>query len=347
MEPEREPSSSAQSSREPQGLLYILVSAFASLFGWSLSKQNPHDSNNPQDNANNATDSGQNRDIRPVRVIIDSLPPPIPPSSEEKAEKDKEKRRNKLKFYAELIVGFFVIVYTIVSIGLWWEARKSAEATDTALGISQKQLEATDRPWLKITFTAEGRGFYFREDGSAELTLRTHIKNIGHSVANGVIVLNEMFLPSDADGGGFTEPVEHQKIVCDVANKTVGSPEDQRQQNDMLSMVIFPDDTDESHTIGMFISKADIDARKSQVHEGPGFAKVPGGKRIVPYVVGCVDYEFGTSTRHHQTGFIYIVQRRIQVPPNIYPFVMIDITQQVAPSDVALMKYGFGGFAAN
>jgi len=244
---------------------------------------------------------------------------------------------------------WFEIVALIVVICYTRYAGQQVKSMNQTLGevrkqtvAIQSQLEVTDRPWLKVSFTAEGRGFYFAGDGSAELSLRAHIQNIGHSVATAVVVPHEMFLLSDANNSIFKEPMEHQTALCGSANnKAVGSPEDQKQQNAMLAMVIFPNDTNESQTIGLVISKSDIDARKSLTPEGPG------GKRILPVIVGCIDYEFGTSTRHHQTGFIYEVERRIQVPPNVYPLVMIDITEQVSASDVVLTNYGFGGFVAN
>jgi hypothetical protein len=67
--------------------------------------------------------------------------------------------------------------------------------------------------------------------------------------------------------------------------------------------------------------------------------KVPGGKRISPVIVGCVDYEFGTALRHHQTKFIYEVRQPIHS--------VIDVNQPVLADQVELDEYGFGGFVAD
>jgi hypothetical protein len=337
---------------EPRNLLYIFIWVFSLLFGWFLSKRKapvkqPVNGQQPQDTSARAGDRRQDVANPPLRVMIESFPPgPIP----EKHWNSKERSKNRREWGQFIIsVGTLLVVaiYTCVSWRQWRTMDRTFSEMQKQTVAIQSQLEVTDRPWLKVSFTAEGQGFHF-DGGGAGLSLRAHIQNIGHSVATGVIIPNEMFLPSDASGSIFKEPIEHQSAICGgTNNKAVGSAEDQKQQNEMLAMVIFPGDINESHTIGMAISKSEIDARKNQVPEGPGFTKVPGGKRIIPYIVGCVDYEFGTSTHHHQTRFIYEVERRIQVAPNVYPFVMIDVTEQVPASNVALTEYGFGGFVAN
>jgi hypothetical protein len=87
--PEREPSSSAQSSRGPQGLLYILVSAFASWFGWSLSKVKTPNENSgepvpPQDTPNNPHDPTPRN-----ATIVPNIPPS--PANSNNANRSQKK----------------------------------------------------------------------------------------------------------------------------------------------------------------------------------------------------------------------------------------------------------------
>src|ERR1035437_3650941 len=92
-------SSSPQNSDEPKGLLYILVSTLAFSLGWFLSKRRTpqlHESNQPQDTTDAQPKADQNMSVRPVGVVIDSVPPTNPPTDEEKAEKNREQKARRL-----------------------------------------------------------------------------------------------------------------------------------------------------------------------------------------------------------------------------------------------------------
>lgn len=116
----------------------------------------------------------------------------------------------------------------------------------------------------------------------------------------------------------------------------------------MGETVIFPNDTEESWTYGKGLSKPDLDSATTIIPQGKGFPRVSGGKRIVPIIVGCVDYQYGTSTRHHQTQFIYEVQRfdRVANSKRLYPIYSIEVPRPIPALDVVLTKYAFSGFYA-
>jgi hypothetical protein len=222
------------------------------------------------------------------------------------------------------------------------QAARSADAVKTGTEIARNQLELSERPWIRISFTVGAQGFSF-QNGSAGLPLQAHIQNTGHSVATGVIVPVKMFLAYD-ENGIFIEPLKRQKDLCDpVAEMPTGD----RQLGDM-ALTIFPGDTDVSMSYGVGVGKDEIDSAKTLIPQGSESPKVGGGKRILPIVVGCVDYQYATSTHHHQTRFIYQVQRVDRsLPPGVYPVISIEVPKTVAPDDVVLQKYAFGGFLAN
>ena len=68
------------------------------------------------------------------------------------------------------------------------------------------------------------------------------------------------------------------------------------------------------------------------------------GKYIETVVAGCVDYLYGTATRHHQTGFIFTINRFEPTRPN--DVIAIKVGEQLPPNRIALIKYAFGGFYA-
>jgi hypothetical protein len=305
-------------------LLDILIPAFAFFCGWFLSRQNSQGSIKPQNHVGDVVGRRQNGDAQGVPVIIDSMPAPTP-SVEEKRENAMENRRKTIKFYAELVVSFFVCVYTVVSVGLWCEARESAEATRMALVTSQRQLDATERPWLKVSLVAGAITF---QQGGMQFAMTPQITNIGHSVATGVVVpINVMLASSSEDF--FKEPLRKQAELCDpIASKPLSNQQDETQ------MSVFPDSTDSSLVVGSGFSEKEL-------RQAPNANSNFRAKHIVPIVIGCVDYQYGTAIRHHQTRFIYEVFRSGTAPNT-----SIEVGTDVPGNDVRLVPYPFGGFHA-
>jgi hypothetical protein len=207
------------------------------------------------------------------------------------------------------------------------EMLKSNQATKSALEISQKQLELTERSWLTVDFAPESITFY---EGGMQFALHARVTNIGHSVATGVVVPIEIFLASDAKSI-FKEPFKRQKNLCDeIAMKPISV-----QQNE-TEMVVFPNDN-VSLVLGLQIDKSEIESTPTaNLHYNV--------KHILPIVVGCVDYQYGTSKRHHQTRFIYRVQPIDHTDPHLGTF---EVGRGVPAANVHLSAYTSGGFFAD
>jgi hypothetical protein len=148
---------------------------------WShtlVSKTEPPNPHNPKDKANATT----GRDLTPVRVIVDSFPPSPPLSEEEKAKKHRQERREKVKFVAELIIGFFVVVYTIASIALWFTARHANEIANQSVVNADINFRRDERAWMAFKFM-EG-SLTFTLDKS--FLVPTELVNVGKTPAKNV-----------------------------------------------------------------------------------------------------------------------------------------------------------------
>jgi hypothetical protein len=109
---------------EGRGLLYVLLSAFAFSSGWLISKvrtpvEQPIDSEPTQNNSEGERSGRQSISNHPIRVVVESLPPPEPPKHERQAEKKKDRRPQ----WGILVVNFLtltaVIVYACITYGQW------------------------------------------------------------------------------------------------------------------------------------------------------------------------------------------------------------------------------------
>ena len=142
------PSSCPQISPWLLYLPYILGGAFLVLvIAYKFSQRKTFlDKTKPPDNhqaeANDTTYGGMDLGY-PVRVIVDRLPPSPSPPEADKAEHERTKKREKLKFYAEiftvfLAAGLFAVTYsyTKYSYNMWCEMIRQNNLTQKNLGLS-------------------------------------------------------------------------------------------------------------------------------------------------------------------------------------------------------------------
>src|ERR1017187_9841678 len=96
----------------------------------------------------------------PISVIC--VPPA--PSSEEEAEKKKQKRRKTIKFRVEIAGIVILLVYAFFTILIWCATKKAADAAKQSADAATlqsatavKQLEISERAWIKTTFEGKIR----------------------------------------------------------------------------------------------------------------------------------------------------------------------------------------------
>jgi len=291
-----------------------------------------------------STDCHENQPFPRGPFSVISLPRTL--SVEEQAEKEKKEGRKTISFWVRIASLGVLVVYAGVTILIWCANKKAADAAmiaamaaKTASETAQKQLEQTERPWLKVSFSVQPPGITF-QDGGMQLNIVPRIENIGHSVATGVVSPMKIFLADDEESL-FNAPLKRQKEFCD---KLASQPVSHRQETSEVA--IFPSDSDSSWGYGLGLSKAEVDAAKDR---GPASGtKATGPKLLIPIVYGCVDYVYGTSERHHQTRFILELQQvnRTQTVPARIPTIAIRAGQPVDAVNVVITKYPFGGFNA-
>jgi hypothetical protein len=230
------------------------------------------------------------------------------------------REQSKAADWALVVVSCLAVVAAIWSAfifqGQLTEARNATKA-------AQEQLETMDRPWVSITLAPNGP-LTFTNDG-LNVNLHVHLENIGHGVANNVAIHHVGFLTNDR----FHEPMKRQDALCSPDKLTEGG----------ISSSIFPGKSDDSLFIGDNISNAAIASNSITSPNAPG-AIITG-----LFFVGCVDYEYGLATKHHQTRFVYQVGRAM---PNMPPDVLgaIYVGQSLPAQEVRVARWLFGGDGA-
>ena len=228
----------------------------------------------------------------PIRVDIQSAPI-IPPAVTEYYT--SENRERKGKNIRETIRLVLETVGVVAAISAAVFTLRTLHQVQEQIGIMQKQLEQSDRAWIKVEVdplmgapnSLIPTSLFFDRDGVGHLGVHTALNNIGKSVASHVQVRIDALATSLTEY--FRTPVEEQKALCDKPPQP-GSID--------AATTIFPGDKDEGQWALSF-----------QTRSVP--ATIPGmslGKAITVVVYGCVDYDFANAMKMHQTGFLYEVR---------------------------------------
>jgi hypothetical protein len=270
--------------------------------------------------------------VAPPTNIVVSLPAAITAyyeteHSERSVRSKRENTRRRIE-YAGIGTAVLLALFTGLTLK---EVSKQAKSAQQQVGIMQKQLEAADRPWIKIRVEAS-RDITYTASGDGQFYFSAVMKNIGHSVATEVALKFAVVVPKG--NGVFTEPVERQRKLCGTPPKSIVKDSD----HDLRSSV-FPGDETEPLGFGTNISVMEM--KDGALH----FPSAADGKPVTgtffsPYLVGCVDYTFGTATIRHQTGFIYNIARTDSRDVHPLAFKMGGV---VPRAKVFLERYVFGG----
>ena len=141
MEHEKEPSSLSQKPSLLRGLLgtLIAVSSIAFYF-WSKSgTPDRHDSSNtahPQDTTTNPSEDRP--PVAPLRVIVERIKEPLPPSPEVEARENRKEGREQLNLDTQRVIAFFAFAYATVAIFQWCALLNSNKINREALTSVQR-----------------------------------------------------------------------------------------------------------------------------------------------------------------------------------------------------------------
>jgi len=204
LDPEKVPSSPSQNSLWPLTLLGTLLFAF-----WSSKKSGQiNQANSKPVHVDDSTNIKGNAAPRKSPVIAKIPPTPTQYVGPDRRKDDTPPWKEKLEI-AAFCGGLALLVVNIglfiVNVHQSRSTEKAATAAETASETARKQLEKSERPWLKVSFFVQQPGITFK-DGGMQLNITPRIENIGHSVATGVVSPMQMFLADDADTM-FIEPL--------------------------------------------------------------------------------------------------------------------------------------------
>jgi hypothetical protein len=236
-----------------------------------------------------------------------------------------DKTNNRI-MRATIVIAAATCIYAVIASLQWCTMSKQLDIANGQLLTMQKQLELTDRSWIKLNLALNGPLTFKDRNRNIFVFFNVIMKNIGHSTAIKVKFAYDVYLaPFNQDF--FKEPLKRQKELCN--RLSTESPDALHEVVD----TIMPGD----EYIGATSGGATI-TKSSLIHLGtlPAF--------IDPIVYGCVDYQYGSSTTHHSTPFVYHIT---QPDPLTGHNKMIVIGHNIPADKLTLERYFYGGLPAN
>jgi hypothetical protein len=183
-------------------------------------------------------------------------------------------------------------------------ADRSAKAAEETAKAAAQQLELGERAWVKVTEvkprgnTPPVQSLSFQEVGDRKVprlryqvtfNYEIHLKILGRSPALNINVWPELYLALWGDNVNYAgKVVAEENRVCDEFAK-------RKKESKNAGTAAFPDETPV-----VYQGASALVFEESKVH----FSDAPG-EYILPVLIGCVDYQFQSSGRHHQTRFVY------------------------------------------
>jgi hypothetical protein len=262
----------------------------------------------------------------------------VPPAihdyyASEQRDRPKKTRVENARLALEcigVVAAIFAGIYTFRTLD---QVGKQADAAQRQVSIMQRQLEATDRPWVEVVSATSTNGLQFfrklnnRHPGlDAEFSIKG--KNIGHSVALHVKATSRVIF-------GIFDPESLLKIENAVC----------REQKPLYSseeITLFPDrDSGNRLTYGIaggYPQDLPTEALMPRVQGVIGIS-------VFPVIVGCITYQIPNALgRIHHTGFAYEFQRsEFAKRPGVYQQSPFDIRSNIPASGIVLIEpQGFG-----
>ena len=205
---------------------------------------------------------------------------------------------------ATVVMAVATAIYAVYA-GRQWKAIKdqlpelhaAAEAAKDSAKATGKQLEMSERPWMKAEFSVQ-QPIEFQANGDMGVRVHVVMTNIGHSVATDV----RLVLGADPEGGGlwFTQVPKEQKDMCENWRNFPST-------GNGSSTTLFPGEgvvEDDSFVV----TREQMRKVEAEV----------GGKEVITGIAlfGCVNYGFAFASEHHQTGSTYDLILPSPQPPH-------------------------------
>jgi hypothetical protein len=210
------------------------------------------------------------------------------------------KNPNNLPFH---LMALFIFLLALFAFFAWDEAARGTKAMQGELNV----LRADERPWVFAKVSLPWSPLVVKDDG-AEIVLAFFLSNTGKAPARSVNIDGDLFYAT-----GDSLQTESHLRSCDAL----------RNRGTLAGAALFPNQEDQrNHAFTM-----DADGVKNWRN---GKSESPGALMVA----GCIDYVSGADTTHHQTNFIYQLNRP---GPNRTILPIDSAPGQIAASDLSLV----------
>jgi len=279
------------------------------------------------------TQATQGQQKPPVQPIPDiRFPPEIIEYAKANNQNDPgPANRDKTRLNVERAGVSVAIILAILTLLTLSQIKRQSTFIAKQVEITQKQLEAADRPWIKIVEVVPRDPLILHEGAGPSVGITFVLKNVGNSVARNVTLHP---LASLLPWGRTSEQI----IAMQEATCRNGIRSSRVIPGALNEWDVFPGDILEKNDYAFGFLPQAIDATARSFPDRDG-------KFIEPIVYGCIDYHSPVSDTHFQTGFLYFL-RDIRATPKGVPF-SIRMGADVAAKDLTLQRYVFGGNYAN
>ena len=179
-------------------------------------------------------------------------------------------------------------VYAAVTLAIYCENKRSAEAAQKAANTAATQLELTERPWIEPSVDL-GSALEVEPIGIT-LKINLHLKNNGVTPAVTTLFQAEM-IAQPMGTTGDAEIIKERDRVCDLVKQNVAESVESKGET------IFAKTEGVTKIIGMTIPPAEVESS----------VKKFGG--VVPMVVTCAAYRATFNNTIHATSKVFMILR--------------------------------------
>jgi hypothetical protein len=215
--------------------------------------------------------------------------------------------KTERKVYEKVVSTFtlaFVAAYTIITIFIFCESKRSADAATNAADTTARQLELTQRPWVFVNDATVVSPLTFDKDG-AHVTFEITIHNSGLTPAANALIVPRLYPLQLIESPKL--PIER---LCDATSYISSS----------TGLLIFPNTDSPPQALTLVMSKKEIE---DNTHSG--------GLDITPFI--CVLYR----PTFRKDGPGYPSGIRYSLSPTIWP----DKTTSIPANQLSLIRNGF------
>jgi hypothetical protein len=202
---------------------------------------------------------------------------------EDKEYKDATRTHENRSITVAKVTTLISALYFIATCFIFLESKRSADTAKEAADISGKQLEMSERPWVKAHMRLSSPITF--DPSAMSLRILTTLENTGHSPAVAVKMKSDMFLMPDGPRG-LGMAIRKEDELCSALEGEV-------RKDDRYSIAVFPGAESEpvAQTWIMTVPRSEFERHGE----------------VSPVVIGCVVYKSTFDDKFHRTANSFVV----------------------------------------